>query len=77
MLLQTLSARRIEKDSRSWKAIAKRLWRMKKAAVFADNDKERISVDEKLEPGRISIIDLCDMDAPYLRNLVIAQVGVP
>ncbi len=74
VLLQTLSARRIEKDSRSWKAIAKRLWRMKKAAVFGDNDKERISVDDMLQPGRISIIDLCDMDAPYLRNLVIAQL---
>lgn len=74
VLLQTLAARKIEKDSRSWKAIAKRLWRMKKAGVFADTQEERINVDEMLVPGRISIVDLSDMDAPYLRNLVIAQM---
>jgi hypothetical protein len=74
VLMQTLSARKIERDSRSWKAIAKRLWRMKKAEVFSDTNNERINVDEMLVPGRISIIDLSDMDAPYLRNLVIAQI---
>ena len=74
VLLQTLSARKIEKDTRSWKAIAKRLWRMKKAGVFAEAAKERINVDDMLEPGQISIVDLSDMDAPYLRNLVIAQM---
>lgn len=73
-LIQTLNARNIEKDSRSWKAIAKRLWRMRKAGVFAEMDYERIDIDEVLVPGRISIIDLSDMDAPYLRNLVIAQM---
>ena len=56
------------------KAIAKRLWRMKKAGVFAEAAKERINVDDMLEPGQISIVDLSDMDAPYLRNLVIAQM---
>lgn len=74
VLFQTLAARKIERDSRSWKAIAKRLWRMKKAGVFADTQQERINVDEMLVPGRIAIVDLSDMDAPYLRNLVIAQM---
>jgi DNA helicase HerA-like ATPase len=74
VLLQTLNGRRIEKDARSWKAIAKRLWRMKKASVFAEIQQERINVDEMLVPGRISIVDLSDKDAPYLRNLVIAQI---
>lgn len=74
VLLQTLNARKIETDSRSWKAIAKRLWRMKKAGVFAEASTERINVDDMLKPGRISIVDLSDMDAPYLRNLVIAQL---
>ncbi|MGK5643419.1 hypothetical protein ACSNOK_35015, partial [Streptomyces sp. URMC 126] len=46
VLMQTLNARKIEKDSRSWKAIAKRLWRMKKAGVFANTQQERINVDE-------------------------------
>jgi DNA helicase HerA-like ATPase len=74
LLLQTLAARKIEKDVRSWKAIAKRLWRMKKAAVFTDVDRERIDVGSMIQPGRISIIDLSDMESPYLRNLVIAQI---
>jgi hypothetical protein len=73
-LLQSLNARKIEKDVRSWKAIAKRLWRMKKAGVFADTTGDRINVSQMLVPGRISIIDLSDMDAPYMRNLVIAQI---
>jgi DNA helicase HerA-like ATPase len=71
---QTLNAKNPEKDVRSWKAIAKRLWRMKTAGVFADNDGERINIGEMIEPGRISIIDLSDMESPYLRNLVIAQI---
>lgn len=72
-LIQVLKARKIEKDVRSWLAIAKRLWRMKKANVFS-NSKESINVDELLSPGQVSIIDLSDMDGPYLRNLVIAQM---
>jgi hypothetical protein len=74
LLVQTLAARKIEKDVRSWKAIAKRLWRMKKAAVFADGAQGRIDVKGMIQPGRISIIDLSDMESPYLRNLVIAQI---
>ena len=27
-----------------------------------------------LDAGKISIIDLSDMDAPYIRNIVIAQI---
>ena len=73
-LLATLHQRNPEKDVRSWLAIAKRLWRMHKSGVFGTEPRELISVREMLEPGRISIVDLSDMDAPYLRNLVIAQL---
>lgn len=73
-LKRVFTARKPEKDSRSWKAINKRLWRMKKAAIFASSDAECIDAREMLQPGRISIVDLSDMDAPYLRNLVIAQM---
>jgi hypothetical protein len=71
---KVFTARKPEKDSRSWKAINKRLWRMKKANIFANVDAERIDVGSMLQPGCISIVDLSDMDAPYLRNLVIAQI---
>jgi hypothetical protein len=74
LLVGTLNARHIEKNAASWKAIAKRLWRMKKAKVFAERPGERVVIDEMIVPGQISIVDLSDMDAPYLRNLVIAQL---
>lgn len=73
-VLAVLNQRQFEKEVRSWKAIAKRLWRMHKANVFGREANELINAREMLEPGRISIVDLSDMDAPYLRNLVIAQM---
>jgi DNA helicase HerA-like ATPase len=74
VLLQTLAARKIDRDPRSWKAILKRLYRMQKAGVFTNSPKERINLDELIRPGLISIIDLSGMEGPYLRNLVIAQI---
>jgi DNA helicase HerA-like ATPase len=47
---------------------------MHKSGVFGTDPRELINARELLEPGRISIVDLSDMDAPYLRNLVIAQM---
>jgi DNA helicase HerA-like ATPase len=73
-LLATLHQRNPEKDVRSWLAIAKRMWRMHKSGVFGTDPRELIDAREMLEPGRISIVDLSDMDAPYLRNLVIAHM---
>jgi hypothetical protein len=73
-VLAVLHQRNPEKDVRSWLAIAKRLWRMHKSGVFGTDPRELINASELLEPGRISIVDLFDMDAPYLRNLVIAQM---
>jgi len=74
LLTQLLNARKAEKDPRSWKAIVKQLNRMRKAEVFTDKPAERINLDEMIVAGRISIIDLSDMEGPYLRNLVIAQI---
>lgn len=74
LIVSTLKSRKVEKDSRSWKVIAKRLWRMHKAEVFSSKASELINPDLMLDRGRISIVDLSDMDAPYLRNVVIAQV---
>ena len=65
---QVIAAKKFEKDVRSWKAIAKRLWRMLKAGVFGDDAKSLIDITELVKPGQVSIIDLSDMDAPYLRN---------
>lgn len=69
-----LNQRNLENDARSWLAIAKRLWRMHRSGVFGTDPCELINCQEMLKAGRISIVDLSDMDAPYLRNLVIAQM---
>jgi uncharacterized protein len=69
-----VKSRDIERNRFSWLAIAKRLWRLKKSDVFATRDVDRINVEEILAPGKISIVDLSDMDAPYIRNIVIAQI---
>jgi hypothetical protein len=74
LLTRILQARKAEKDPRSWKAIVKQLNRMRKAEVFTDRAAERIDIDEMITSGRISIVDLSDMEGPYLRNLVIAQI---
>jgi DNA helicase HerA-like ATPase len=47
---------------------------MHKANVFGRATNELINARDMLEPGQVSIVDLSDMDAPYLRNLVIAQM---
>ncbi|NIA72046.1 ATP-binding protein [Pelagibius litoralis] len=73
-LVEVIQKRDIETNKFSWMAIAKRLWRMKKAEVFSQNDQDRINSGELIIPGQIAVIDLSDMDAPYLRNLVIAQL---
>jgi len=69
-----VEARNIERNEFSWLAIAKRLWRMKKADLFASRAEDRINVEEMIAPGKVSILDLSDMDAPYIRNIVIAQI---
>jgi DNA helicase HerA-like ATPase len=73
-IIELLKRRDVEKDARSWKAIAKRLWRMQRAKVFGDEPSQTIAASDLVQPGKISIVDLSDMDTPYLRNLVIAQV---
>lgn len=73
-LKQIVNARKPEKDVRSWKAIAKKLWRMQKADVFAPSGQTGLDVSLLVQPGTVSIFDLSDMEAPYLRNLVITQV---
>lgn len=61
-------------DKRPWATVFGRLNRMRKAAIFTDRASEQITADQLVRAGGVSIIDLSDMDAPYLRNMVIAQV---
>lgn len=57
----------------SWMGLSKKLWKLQRAKIFGAGP-STIRFDEMLTSGRISIVDLHDMDAPYLRNIVIAQI---
>lgn len=72
-----LAFKGIAENKFSWLGLNKRLWTLKRAKIFLARSGARetpLDVEEMLTPGRISIIDLHDMDAPYLRNIVIAQI---
>lgn len=71
---QLVAQQHIEGDKKSWLGLAKRLWRMRRAGIFSKVASEQLDPAALVKAGTISIIDLSDMDAPYLRNLVIAQV---
>lgn len=56
----------------SWRALIARLRQLYRLRVF-DNERARtLPVAEMLAPGRVSIVDLHDSDAPAVNNIVIA-----
>lgn len=60
----------------SWRALRARLFRLMRLNVF-DSHKpgvQSIDYNNLVRPGVVSIIDLSDMEAPDLRNLVIADI---
>lgn len=69
-----ISARSLPTNKFSWQAIVGRLNRMRKASIFTDKLEQQLTADDLVRAGEVSIIDLSDMDAPYLRNMVIAQI---
>lgn len=69
------AAKEKKPDSKaSWMGLNKKLWKLWRAKIFGLPGRSTFRIDEMLTAGRISIIDLHDMDAPYLRNIVIAQI---
>lgn len=69
-----VEAQDIEKIPSSWLKVASLLWRMNRLKIFDRGDAPHLDVAAMLKPGRITIIDLSDLDSPVLRNLAIAQV---
>lgn len=51
-----------------------RLGKLLRSGAFGEHPKELLDAGQMIRPGAVSIVDLSDMDAPYLRNLVIAQI---
>jgi hypothetical protein len=76
-VFKAVKAKGIAENKFSWLGLNKRLWTLRRAKIFLERSGARetpLDVEEMLTPGRISIIDLHDMDTPYLRNIVIAQI---
>ncbi|WFT94388.1 ATP-binding protein [Bradyrhizobium barranii] len=76
-VFNAIKTKGIAENKFSWLGLKKRLWTLRRAKIFLEQSGARetpLDVEDMLTPGRISIIDLHDMDAPYLRNIVIAQI---
>ena len=60
----------------SWRALRARLFRLMRMNVFDSRNQGVRPIDyaHLTAPGTVSIIDLSDMEAPDLRNLVIADI---
>ena len=60
----------------SWRALRARLFRLMRLNALDSRDSgvRRMDYDRLVRPGAVSVIDLSDMEAPELRNLVIADV---
>ncbi|RKI64720.1 ATP-binding protein [Corallococcus sp. AB049A] len=58
----------------SWKALASKLYRLKRLNIFDRGTSAGVKYDAMLSPGRVSVIDLSDTDSPQLNNLVIADI---
>lgn len=64
----------LEKVPSSWMKVSSLLWRMHRLKIFDRTDSPQLDIAAMLEPERVNIIDLSDLDSPILRNLAIAQV---
>jgi len=73
-VIKAVKEKSVEGNKASWMGLSKKLWKLKRAKLFGNTRQSVIDIDRMLTAGRISIIDLSDMDAPYLRNIVIAQI---
>jgi DNA helicase HerA-like ATPase len=58
----------------SWKALLGKLWRLHRTGVFDSANAPSLVFRDMIEPGRTSVIDLSDTQAPQLNNLVIANI---
>jgi DNA helicase HerA-like ATPase len=60
----------------SWRALRARLWQLRRLNIFdlSRQDAAPINYSEMVAPGRVSIVDLSDMDTVDVKNLVIADL---
>jgi len=58
----------------SWLALIGRLGRINRLKVFDNPQAAAIDYAELIKPGKVSVIDLSDIDQPQVKNLVIADI---
>lgn len=58
----------------SWRALQGKLGRIRRLNIFDNSSSRPLNYRDLLQPGRVSIIDLSDTDAPRINNLVIAEL---
>jgi len=51
-----------------------KLWRLLRLNVFDNRGAESVDYEAMLWPGRVTIVDLSDMESTVVRNMVIAQI---
>jgi DNA helicase HerA-like ATPase len=51
-----------------------KLWRLLRLNVFDNRGAESVDYEAMLRPGRVTIVDLSDMESTVVRNMVIAQI---
>jgi DNA helicase HerA-like ATPase len=75
MRLATLSSCSTRARSRlSCSRVSPTSWRLHKLRIFDDPRARSVDYEAMLRPGRVTIIDLSDMEASEVRNMVIAQL---
>jgi hypothetical protein len=58
----------------SWKALMAKISRLQRLRIFDRGTRHAIRYDDMLQPGRVNIIDLSDVENLDVRNLAIAEM---
>jgi DNA helicase HerA-like ATPase len=58
----------------SWRVLMGKLWRLHRLNIFDNRGAESVDYEAMLQPGRVTIVDLSDMESTEVRNMVIAQI---
>ena len=72
--VKQLVAQAVPKNQTSWLALMARLYRLHRLGIFDLVGAAELDYSAMLTAGRVSIVDLSDLDSPAIRNLAIAQV---
>jgi hypothetical protein len=73
-VIAAINGSNLEKSPPSWKKVSGMLWRLHRLGIFDSRGVQPINARAMLQPGRVNIIDLSDLDGAVLRNLAIAQI---